>query len=425
MKDLTEKKLLILGGNYSTVNLVQLAHKHGIYCIVTSNEIGGQAKDIADECAMISSDDYNNILSLIKEKQIDGVMTGASEYHNLNMIRICTNAGLPVCATEEIWNLCQDKRNFKDLCKKYGVAGVPEFEVDDVLKEDDFPVIVKPIDGCSSRGINICRNNNELAIAKNAALEASPTHSILIERYIDNGGITNMVKYVAIDGNYYIEAMGDRYVLNGGLITANTFYPSKYLDNWINNNHPFVVKMLNAIGFKNGIIAFQTIPDDNNIYVYECCLRLTGGMTYKMTSATSGNDSMEMLLHYALTGQMCEKDDIKKIDPHFKGKLGSSFAIPLKPGTIATIKGDQNIKNIPNVVDYTQYYSVGDTITQKNQNTLDQLYARIMVVAENKDSLFDKLSSIRNNLSIIDTNGNEMIIWDTFDKIYKEYNDNK
>lgn len=425
MKDLKGKKLLVLGGNYSTVNLVQLAQKLGVYCIVTSNEDGGQAKEIADECAMISSDDYDNIASFIREKQIDGVMTGASEYHNLNMIRICTQVGLPVCVTEEIWNLCQDKRNFKDLCQKYGVPGVPEFGVDDVLVDEDFPIIVKPIDGCSSRGINICRNNNELMLAKETALEASPTRSILLEKYIDNGGITNMVKYVAIDGQYYIEAMGDRYVLNGGLITANTFYPSKYLNNWMENNHPFVIKMLQAIGFKNGIIAFQTIPDGDNIYVYECCLRLTGGMTYKMTSATSGNDSMEMLLNYALTGSMCDLENIQKIDPHFNGKLGSSFAIPLKPGTISTIRGEEKIRNISNIVDFTHYYEVGDTITPKSQNTLDQLYARIMIIADNKKELFAKLLSIRNNLSIIDTDGNEMIIWDTFDKIFKEYNDNK
>lgn len=425
MKDLKGKKLLVLGGNYSTVNLVQLAHRNGIYVIVTSNTEGGQAKDIADECAIISSDDYDNMVSYIKEKQIDGVMTGASEYHNLNMIRICAQAGLPVCVTEDIWNLCQDKRNFKDLCKKYNVPGVPEFSINDELSSEDFPVIVKPIDGCSSRGINICRNRDELIVAKKTALEASPTSSILIERYIDNGGITNMVKYVAIDGEYYIEAMGDRYVLNGGLITANTFYPSKYLENWINNNHPYVIDMLRSIGFMNGIIAFQTIPDKGNIYVYECCLRLTGGMTYKMTSATSGNDSMEMLLNYALTGSMCDKEDIKKIDPYFKGKLGSSFAIPLRPGTIAEIRGEEQIRSISNIVDYTHYYEIGDTITQKNQNTLDQLYARIMVVANNQNDLFITLLSIRNNLSIIDTNGKEMIIWDTFNKIYKEYGDNK
>ena len=421
MENLEGKKLLVLGANYSTVNLIELAHRLGVYVYVTSHLERGQARDIADENVFIDIDDNDKIVEYIKEHQIDGVMTGASEYHNLNMIRICTKAGLPVCATEDIWNLCQDKRNFKDLCKNNGVPAVPEFTVDDKLRDTDYPVIVKPIDGCSSRGISVCHNDQELVQAKKAALDASPTKSILIEKYIDNGGITNMVKYVAIDGQYYIEAMGDRYVLNHGLITANTFYPSKYLKKWIQDINPFVEKMLRSIGFRNGIIAFQTIPDGENIYVYECCLRLTGGMTYKMTSATSGNDSMEMLLHYSLTGEMCDPIDIQKIDPAFKGKFGSSFAIPLKVGTINTIDGIEKIVLMPTVVDFTHYYEIGDTIVEKNQNTLDQLYARIMVVAESEEKIFESLQFIRKELRITDNNGDDMIIWDTYDRIYQEY----
>lgn len=417
--NLKGKKLLVFGSNYSTVNLVKLAHKHGVHVTVTSDTGTGQAADIADNSIAISSNEYQHIIDYIKSNGINGVMTGASEFHILNMIRVCGKMGLPVYASEKQWNICQDKRNFKDLCKQYNVPGVPEYGVDDILEPTDFPVIVKPIDGCSSRGISVCYNTEELAKAKRLALDSSPSKSILIERYINNGGITNMVKYLAIDGKYHIEAMGDRYVLNNGLITANTFYPSKYLDNWIKNVDPKVKDMLRGLGMKNGLIAFQTIPDGDNIYIYECCLRLTGGMTYKMTDAVGGNNSMEMLLNYALTGKMCDENDLDKIDPRFHGRYGSSFAIPVKTGTISSIEGFEDITKIDNVVDFTHYYVAGDTIVPKNLNTLDQLYARIMVVADSENEIFESLQKIRNTLKIKDENGENMIIWDTYDNIYR------
>ena len=88
-------------------------------------------------------------------------MTGSAEFQVREMIRLCAKAGLPCYATEAQWNATQDKRNFKDLCKRFGIPGVPEFSLTDVLNDEDFPVIVKPVDSCSSIGISICRNNEE------------------------------------------------------------------------------------------------------------------------------------------------------------------------------------------------------------------------------------------------------------------------
>ena len=365
MKDLKGKRLLVLGKSYSVVNVVKAAKRLGAYVVTTNRDKTGDASLLADDDIEISTNDYPALIEYIKANQIDGVMTGASEFNILNMIRLCHQAGLPVYATEEQWNLCQDKKNFKELCKKYQVPVVPEYKNVDEVKAGDYPVIVKPIDGCSSRGITICNNEQELIKAVEFAKEASPTGQILIEKYIVNGGTTNMVKYVAVDGEYYLEAMGDRFVIEGGLITAFTIYPSSYLDYWLREVDSYIRQMLKGIGFNNGVIAFQTIPDGNKIYVYECCLRITGGMTYKMTSATSGNNSLEMLLSYALTGEMCDVEDLCSIDPHFKGMYGSSLAVPLKVGVIGDVSGIEKIKSLPEVVDFTIFYKIGDEIKAK------------------------------------------------------------
>lgn len=421
MKNLAGKKLLVLGSNYSTINLIEIAHKHGVYVVVTSHLPGGQAREFADENIFIDIEDHEQIVAYIQKNGIDGVMTGASEHHILNMLQICKKAGLPVYATVEQWDLCQDKRHFKDLCKQYHVPGVPEYPVDCELKESDFPVIVKPIDGCSSRGINICRNSEELKNAKQLAIEASPSKKILIERYIDNGGLTLSIKYVAIDGQLYLEAIGERHVLNNGLITANGYFPSLYLDNFMKNVDPYIKDMFKGIDFKNGVFSLQAIPDGDNIYIYEICLRVTGGMTYKMTESTSGNNSLEMLLHFALTGQMCDEEDIKTIDPNFRGMRASSLTMPLRTGKIAEVSGLNLLASIPNVVDVTHYYEVGDVIEPKHINTLDQLFARIMAIAPNEDELYKTLQSVRNTISVKDADHKEMIIWDTYDRLYQEY----
>ena len=92
----------------------------------------------------------------------------------------------------------------------------------------------------------------------------------------------------------------------------------------------------------------------------------------------------------------------------------------MKVGTIGWIEGDDDIKSYKYVVDYTHYYEIGDTITPQKINTLDQLFARVMVVGDSQELLLETIKRIRTKLVIKDAAGENMIIWNTFDKLYDE-----
>lgn len=426
MKRLEGKKILILGGTAPCVHVTKFAKEMGafVYVADASTELG-PAKKLADESVLISTADHKALLDFVKENHIDGILTGPGEFNIQNAMAVSKMAGLPFYCNREQWDICQDKRNFKDFCKQYGLPGVPEYAVDEELVEDDFPVIVKPVDGCSSRGINICWNQDEYVKAKDAASSASKCGKILVEKYVVNGGTTIDAKYVAVNGEYYLEAIGDRHVLNGGLITAISFYPSKYYDTFMKQVDPYVKKAFSSIGLTNGAFFFQAIPDGKNIYIYEMGLRVSGGMIYNLTEATSGNNTLKMLVHQCVTGVMCEEDDIKTIDPMCNGKVATTMAFPLRLGTIGSVDGFDALLSLPNTVDLTRYYSVGATIEKKHVNTLDQLFARLMMIADSLEDLFAELQKVRNGVSVRDVDGNEMIIWDTYDQIYKDFIDGK
>lgn len=423
MKSLKGKKILILGGTAPCVHVTRFAKEMGAYVYVADEKTEkGPAKQLADEAVVISTNDYDTLLAFIKENNIDGVLTGPGEFNIVNAMTVSKMAGLPFYCNKEQWDICQDKRHFKDFCKQYGLPGVPEYAVEDVLAEKDFPVIVKPVDGCSSRGINICHNQEEYAKAKEAALTASKSRKILVEKYVDNGGVTIDAKYVVVDGRFHLEAIGDRHVLNGGLITAISFYPSKYREAFMEQVDPYVEKAFTAIGLKNGAFFFQAIPDGDKIYIYEMGLRVSGGMIYNMTEATSGNNTLKMLIHYGATGMMCEKKDEEMIDASFNGKVASTMAFPLRTGKIGSFSGFDEVAKYPGVIDLTRYYNEGDEILPKYVNTLDQLFARIMVSADSKSELMSKIGRIRRKTSVKNVDGEEMIIWDTVDQLLKKYN---
>ena len=422
MKSLKGKRILILGGTAPCVHVTQYAKEMGAYVYVADDKIEkGPAKQIADEAVVISTKDYDSLLAFVKENSIGGIITGPGEFNIVNAMIVSKLAGLPFYCDKEQWDLCQNKRNFKDFCKRNGLPAVPEYSVKDVLTDSDFPVIVKPVDGCSSRGINVCRDQQEYEQARKTAVSASQSQQIVVEKFIDNGGITIDAKYVAIDGKYYLEAIGDRYVLKDSLITAVSIYPSKYRRAFLEQVDPYVEKAFASIGLRNGAFFFQAIPEGDKIYIYEMGLRVSGGMIYNMTEATSGNNSLKMLIHFSATGQMCEADDIKKIDAGFRGKAAATLAIPLRTGIISSYDGFDTVGQYPGVIDITRYYNQGDEILARHINTLDQLFGRIMVVADSEDALWHILNKIRKTVTVRDDKGEEMAQWATFDYLYSQF----
>ena len=179
--------------------------------------------------------------------------------------------------------------------------------------------------------------------------------------------------------------------------------------------------MFKGIGLKNGVLFMEAIANSEGIWFYEMGLRVSGGMTYKITEKTNDVNELKMLIQYATTGQMCKPSDITKIDPYFNGYLSASLAIPLTTGTIKSICGLNDIASISEVGNITQYWTEGDTILPKHIATLDQLLARIPIIVKGKKRLGEIMRCIKRNLSVKNTENEEMIIWSKFDEIYNDF----
>ncbi|MBQ9964073.1 MAG: ATP-grasp domain-containing protein, partial [Clostridia bacterium] len=172
------KRLLVLGGTSASLDIVKNAKQMGVYTIVTDDQKTGVAKDAADEAAFVSTTDFEGLSALIREKHVDGVFCGPSEFNIRNLLILCEREGLPCYTNTEIWNRCANKDEFKEYCREYGVDTPRQYDItadttDEELERIDYPIILKPVDGCSSKGISVCRSKDEVREAYQKAMDAS------------------------------------------------------------------------------------------------------------------------------------------------------------------------------------------------------------------------------------------------------------
>lgn len=417
MTDLKGKRLLILAGvNPIAEDVVKTAKRMGVYTIATGNlDVAlTPAKRYADEAADVSTADLDALEAFIHEKNIDGVLTGSSEFGIERVISLCERLNLPFYCTREQWEICSDKDRFKNLCRENDVPVVPEYEISDVSdleKVDEYPVIVKPVDGSGGGGISVCDNYEELVKAYQRAKEYSKCGNIIVEKYIVQEEIG--INYAIQDGNIKLTAMHDRYLHSGGdgfmRLPLAYVYPSKFLESYQKVQDQKVIDMYHAIGLQNGTLFIQGFGAHDKCMFYEMGYRFNGAKQYNLLQDANGFNTMEMIIRLALTGKM-EGPDIRECaNPNFE-HVYCTLSILGKPGKVQDVIGIKEIEEMPETLDVSPWYYGGEEITEKLLGTQRQILCRVTLKTKDRESMAKAIDAVYEKFNVLNDKGESMLM---------------
>lgn len=418
MDNLKGKRLLVLGGDRLSAEIVKKAKELGIYTIVTDwySEDQSPAKKIADKSFLASTADIEAMVQLIRDEKVDGVLTGFTDSTLPYYARICEEAGLSCYGTKEQFEMLTNKKIYKGLCRDFDVPVVEDYEFTDGFdanKADaiNYPVLVKPVDNSGARGISICKNKQELQEGYEKALEFSKSKEVLVERYIDGKEIT--VFYILQDGEIHLTALANRHIKQNqenviALPVAYTF-PSIQLENYREAAEPKVKAMFQSLGLKNGMVFMQCLVEDGECILYDMGFRLTGSLEYKLIEEACGYNPLEMLIRFSLTGQMAPYPLEQKVKPNWE-KYAGNISFLIKPGIIGKIMGVENIVNIPGVHDAVLAHIEGDEIPIEAKGTLRQIILRVFATAPSQQQLEAIFKDILSSLTVETSEGENMLL---------------
>lgn len=405
------KKLLILGANPETANIVNIAKEMGITTIVTDYDHNAPAKAVADISYDINGLDVNAICEMARKEQIDGVMVGVADVLVQPYQQVCEKLGLPCYANAQTAVIFNNKRFFKQTCAKYGIEGIPEYSLED-KSSIVYPVIVKPADSNSGKGITLVRHRSDLNSAVARAKAESRTATILIERYMECSDVS--IYYTIVDGKVYLSSLSDRYTLRTDSsvtpICLGDVFPSQYYDKFIQTEHPKYVNMLKDLGVKNGILYVSAFYENGHFYVYDPGFRLQGGGFHLTLMSVNGFDQRKMLINFALTGSMAYYDLDKMNDPKMHGQSAATVWFLLKSGMIDKIYGLDYIKNHPSVDFAIQRFNIGDEVTDQMQGTERQVFLRIFMHCKNESELKSTIKDFQNRLKVLTPSGENLLL---------------
>lgn len=405
------KKLLFLGANPETSNIVQLAKEMGVTTIVTDYDPDAPAKKVADISYDINGLDVNAICEMARKEQVDGVMVGVADVLVQPYQKVCENLGLPCFANAKSAAAFNNKRIFKQTCAEYGIEGIPEYSLEN-KNSIVYPVIVKPADSNSGKGITLVRHRSELDNAVERAKAESRSATVLIERYMECSDVS--IYYTIVDGKAYLSTLSDRYTLRTDTsatpICLGDVFPSRHYDKFMQSEHPKYVNMLKGLGVENGVLYVSAFYENGHFYVYDPGFRLQGGGFHLTLLGVNGFDQRKMLINFALTGSMAYYDLDKLNDPQLHGMSAATVWFLLKPGIIEQIYGLDYVKNHPSVDFAIQRFEIGDEITSQMQGTERQVFLRIFMHCKNESELKATIKDFQNRLKVLTPSGENLIL---------------
>lgn len=421
------KKLLLLGSQSGTVDLVLKAREMGLYVIVTDRETTfiSEAKQLADEAWNISVQDTKQLAQKCFTENIDGCFTGANNMTPLYVRKLCKEVGLPMyCNNDSAYEAGWNKRFFKEVCKNIGAPTAKDYRIEKIMSCNkgydtiDYPVVVKPLDRAGNFGISFVSEKSQLNNAIEEALSGSQKKDVIIERMLK--GREFEAKYVIAEGEARFCYLLSYYMADDSpenwytcLITS-PFYEKKYIDEL----DTYVKQIFKNIGTEDGTAWVEVMLDekDNQFYLIEMGYRFCGHMTETLWEKVSGFD----VLKYCIEAQIGIKHKICDLPMVRTGPYATRVAsVSIFINKDATIERIEGIDKL-----HAQYDDIliDFHVREGSRRKKGSQVAKLKFLAKSSTDVADKLEAINNCIKIYDENNEDIATrFSAFDKIERDY----
>lgn len=406
-------KALVLAGGLPQIKLINELKQKGIETILADYYPSPVAKPYADKFYQISTLDVPAITKLAKDENVNFLITVCTDQALLTVAKVSEELGLPCYIDYQTGLNVTNKQYMKQVFVENNISTAKHVVMgtfdEKRIKDFSYPLIVKPVDCNSSKGVRKVENLQELKTAFDDAVKLSRTKTAIVEDFISG-------KELSVD--VYVEN-GIAKVLNISELEKIpekdkfVIFRSSCLDNISEKIRERVretaQQIADAFNLENSPMLIQMMSDENNVYVLEFSARTGGGEKFVVIEKVTGFDVIDSVIELTLGNK--PHVDISK----GKYKYVSTEFIYCKPGIFKEIKGVEELLETGIISDfYTFKWSGADF--DSIQNSGDRV-AGFTIVGNTKEELNKKHQCAIETLKVLDVNGQDIMRRDLLPKL--------
>lgn len=402
-------KVLVLAGGFDQIALINELKSRGHIVYLADYFEKPPAKKYADKHFKISTLDEDAVYKLAIDEKIDLLTTACTDQALMTVASVSERLGLPCYVSSETARNVTNKAFMK---KKFAEYDIPTAKwkllenentfLEEIPKRMAFPVIVKPCDCNSSKGVVKVNNDEELRQAISQAFALSRSKKVVVEDFkegeevsIDVWKDSEGAKILSVSGTGKIKENTENFTI------YQSKYPINMSDRVIDKIKETAEKICKVFCLENCPILIQAIINGDEVSVIEFSARMGGGSKYKLIEYMADVNIMQIYVDRIL-GNV---DQI--IKPKWSEKKIELDYVYTYNGIVKNITGFNDFVQSGEIKELFQYRPLG-CVTEKMTTSSDRIIG-FLIEADTLESLSSLRHHIIENVDILNENGESIM----------------
>lgn len=407
-------KALVLCGGLPQIALINELKSRGITTILADMNEKVKARAYADKFYQVSVLDVDAVRAVAVEEKVDFLITVCADQVLQVVAQIAEELGLPWYIDYQTAENVSKKSYMKKIFWENGVP-TTKYVILDRLDEAkiahlQYPIIVKPVDAYSSRGVCKVTNIDELRQAFDIAVNISRTKTAIVEEFAEGDEIT--VDVYVEEGKAHVLCLSniDKIGEDGKFIINRSRIPADVSADIADQIADTAQKIATAFGLKNTPMLVQLISDGKKISVVEFCARTGGGIKFLMIKKISGFDVVKAVVDLTL-GIKPHVGEVKRAQTYTVNEF-----VYCKPGVLARVEGLEELL-AEGIVNECSTFKQPGVKFEEIRSSGDRL-AYFSIEADSVEELKRRHAIANERIKAISTEGEDLIRHDLIAKYH-------
>lgn len=378
-----KKKLLIAGGGYADIPMIQAAQRLGFHVITSGNRPDDLGHLYSDESYLEDFSNKQAMLKVAEKLKIDAICACCNDFSAITASYVAESMGLPGHDPYDTSLILHHKDSYRQLARNHGIATPNAMgfgSIDSALKvlhQFRFPVIVKPVDLTGGKGISKVVSEDSAKGALGNAFEISRVKRVVVEEFLEGSkhGLSTFIRDGKVVFHFHDN---EHYYLNPYMVSAAST-PGVVPVSAINQLCQTAEKISALLNLKNGIFHIQYILVGTEPVIIEICRRPPGDLYTRFVQLATGVDYPACIIRSA-SGMDC--GFITHKEP--KGFFTRHCVMLSRVGYLRNVNYDPSI--LDNIIEQFMWWKPGDQIS----DYLTQKLGIVFMKFQSKEEMLDR-----------------------------------
>lgn len=397
-------KVMVIAGGVPQMELLRQLKERKLETVLLDGNENCLARNIADKFYKVNIFNIEDVKKIAIDEKVDFIITVCADQVLLVVAQVSEMLGLPCYIGYKQAQDVSDKIRMKRIFKENGIPTTKYLELENLdmneISKLNYPLVVKPVDAYSSKGVRKAETEEELITYYNEAKAISRSGGVIVEEFFKGEEIS--VDAFVLNGKAHILSITnsekvkdkDRFVIFRGR------YPANIPDTIRNQIEDVAQKIADSFGLVNSPLLVQLLHNGMNISVLEFCARTGGNMKWLLIKNSCGVDVITATIDITL-------GLVPDITPKkMNNNIVVNDFIYCKPGVFDHFEGFDELVEQGIINEFHPVRTKGTEMHGVTSSS-DRI-AGMNILADSIDEYNQKLKTILEHIAIVDNKGNDM-----------------